>query len=161
MRAYYIAILILVLSGTNFFADTNLPSQKFSQPDPGGWGVGISGNVMGRHYSATIGPSDVANTPKWSFETENPPVSVREAVRLARKSLADTVGDLKDWTTERVSLAKLPEGYWVYEIEFDGPSYRAHQDELVSFRSAMGVYVLMNGRAICPQPKINSKSHPG
>ena len=102
----------------------------------------LMGQNLGHQYWCTVPSTDVTNAPTWATERDNPPVSVREAVRLATKGLAETLGDVKDWHRQDIVLQEWPvKGYWVYEITFGGPSPG----------SVMTVVVLMNGHVICPK----------
>ena len=114
------------------------------------------GNVLGQPYKTDVRSSDITNAPAWSFQTENPPVSVREATQLAAKSLTETLGSLKNWNRQDITLMEWPEGYWIYRIDFQGPLYSL-QTNLPSMKSesSLTVFVLMNGKVICPKPIQN------
>jgi hypothetical protein len=119
---------------------------------PAGGAMMFSGDVLGHQYFCVVRSEDITNAPAWSAGRDNPPVSVREAARLATKSLAETLGDLKGWSRSEITLHEWPAvGYWIYQIKFEGPSYTMPNTRLNS-ESVMTVVVLMNGQVICPKP---------
>jgi hypothetical protein len=109
--------------------------------------VEISGDVLGKHYTAFLLPSDVTNTPPWTAtHGENPPVSVQEAVRLAQRALPGSLPDASAWSVGEIQLSQWPDPeHWSYKINLDGPSH-----------SKITIAVLMNGHAICPRPETKS-----
>lgn len=113
----------------------------------------FSGDVMGHQCESVVRWADVTNAPIWSASRGNPPVSVRDAARLAAKSMAESLGDLKGWSQGDITLHEWPgKGYWTYQIKFDGPAYTIPNSTLKS-QSQATVVVLMNGQVFCPKPK--------
>jgi len=110
---------------------------------PAHQGMEISGDVMGHHYVTYVLPSDIANSPAWQAANgDSPPLSVSDAVKLAKQSLPQAVPDSACWSPDTIELRLWPAGNgvkWYYKITLDGPS-----------KSQMTIVVLMDGRAICP-----------
>ncbi len=161
MRTYSIIILILSLTSISVLADGKTSSPQKSPPS-GGWTMSFYGDVSGQQYKTDLRSSDLTNTPTWSFQTENPPVSVGEGVQLATNGLTKILGSLKGWSRGDITLKEWPGGYWIYKIDFQGPIYSHSQSQsgLPRFQSQSGlaVFVLMNGRVICPKPIQKGKT---
>jgi len=152
MRKFSVALLFFILSWKIVLADDELPPSQLTAPISTGWTMSISASISGSNYWANIGPSDVTNGPTWSLKG-NPPVSVGDAVRLATKSLADSLGDLEGWHRGNITLEELSKGYWAYDINFVGDPYKvpgSGSDEL-NFNSSVTVCVFMDGHAVCPK----------
>lgn len=162
MRTFFPSILILV-----WITSTALAGVEISKPKAGRSKAGemrISGDVKGHNYETIVHISDVTNAPIWSPERDNPPLAVRDAERLARKGLARTVWDLKGWTRDEITLLEYPipfrdpalpsAGYWIYSFHFFGPGYPAPKEDkyAATYGSQLTVIVLMNGKAVCPEP---------
>jgi hypothetical protein len=151
MRTYYFIIFTFILSGVSLLADDVVPADEPGPP------MMVSGNVQGRQYQTSVRISDFTNVPVWTRQEANPPISVREALRLATKGLSKTVGDLKGWHRGNISLIEMSKERWVYQVEYRGPSYQNPKYNFTSDSSVI-VFVLMNGRVICPKPVQNDKT---
>ena len=85
-------------------------------------------------------------TPEWKTNESNPPLSPREALRIARLRLPDFVTSPKEW---RLLAVELSQEYcskrWYYKANFV-------KHIIASFPPQFGVYILMDGTVVEPEP---------
>jgi|ERR1044072_734803 hypothetical protein len=72
----------------------------------------------GNIYSHKASEWDLANTPLWDAAREEPPLSLRKAVEIARGSLRRYVKKADDMSVERIELKQLGVDKWIYQIAF-------------------------------------------
>jgi hypothetical protein len=111
MMRIYLLIMVLAIPSSIVFADGAISAIQGSPSINGAWSMSAYGDVMGQKYTTDIRSSDLINTPAWSLKDENPPVSVREAARLAKKSLTENLGNLKGWSRSDITLKEWPGGH--------------------------------------------------
>jgi hypothetical protein len=97
--------------------------------------------------------------PCWELETQAPPVSVKQAVSLARAWLKENnpsmqSGDVKTIELTRVGAPK--ESHWFYAIQLY-PAQGTNPGPKDDFKYAVTVVVSMQGKVI---PAINTKEFP-
>jgi hypothetical protein len=102
----------------------------------------------GKKYEFRINDEDLQKTPAWSPGQENPPLSARSAIEIARKQLATLLPNGKDWRLYAVTLRPI-EDRWIYLVEFLEPLRGDGGGQQVS--SGFQLVVLMNGVAITPR----------
>jgi hypothetical protein len=101
--------------------------------------------LFGKTYVTNFWASKVSRTPKWDENNENPPVSARKALTLAKK-MRDSVIELPNgfrWKLLEINLTPIEDG-WVWFVFYhaipeqgdDGPSAR------------IMLIVLMDGTAV-------------
>ena len=78
----------------------------------------------------SIFESDLADTPSWNPETGEPPVTLSQAVQIARSNLPRFVHDADKLAIGKVDLQRFDADKWVYEVLFNcgdagdcGPSF--------------------------------------
>jgi hypothetical protein len=109
-------------------------------------------NYVGENrYDFTVTTEEMTKSPVWGEQDENPPLSARRAMQIARKRLDELIPDAKDWKFEDLSMYEWKDGHWLDLIEFEdiGPPGETHYN---GPSITMRIPVLMNGVAI--QPKV-------
>jgi hypothetical protein len=104
----------------------------------------------GMSYSVRLSAEEVSNTPPWNPAREDPPLSVIQAVKIARNELQRFVKNSADeWDISSLGLTQLDFEKWVYTVNFQCYNSRCRDSRAYgSFKVA----VKMDGSII--QPKI-------
>ena len=97
----------------------------------------------------------LATAPSWQPSRGNPPLSISAAERAARRMLAKTIANPKEWKLKEINLRQplfdvVPERFWIYEFTFNGPKANGRVNSFIT------IVVLMNGKAVPLEP-IESK----
>jgi hypothetical protein len=104
--------------------------------------------AFGKLYRSTVTPAVLAKTPVWDEKDENPPVSARQAIKLADKARERIVKDTDDWKWHREHV-ELHEffGRWYWTVR-----YRAYNTDIVFYVTLpeLTLVVLMDGTVIEP-----------
>lgn len=102
-------------------------------------------------FESKVSSDVVAKTPTWSPEAENPPLSARRAIRVARKQMEALVHNPSVWRLDTIQLLDMGDHlHWMYIVEFERqypPDFAVYGDH------SLRILVLMNGVAITPRPK--------
>jgi hypothetical protein len=90
--------------------------------------------------------ADFANTPSWNEAESEPPLSVKEAVRIARETAPRFVKGAEAWKVRRVELNMLGDK-WFYRVQLfcTGTSCRELSERSFS------VIVKMDGKIVEPK----------
>jgi hypothetical protein len=102
----------------------------------------------GKKYEFRISDEDLQKTPAWAPAAENPPLSARRAIDVARKQLATLIPNGKDWRLYAVMMRPI-EDRWIYLVEFLEPLRGDGGGQQVS--AGFQLVVLMNGVAVTPR----------
>jgi hypothetical protein len=102
----------------------------------------------GKKYEFLVSSQDLEKTPAWPPNEENPPLSPRRAVEIARTQLAALMAGAKDWRLHEVTLRPLDD-HWIYLVGFLEPLRNDGQARQLS--TGFQVVVLMNGVAVMPR----------
>jgi len=107
------------------------------------------GKAGGKHYEFKITRSEVANTPIWPSDTENPPLSPRRAQEIARTQLNQLLGpDSKEWLLREIMLGQMGDDiHWEYLVTFEPPPLGHAGEANPDF---MRIIVLMSGKVVNP-----------
>jgi len=70
-------------------------------------------------YDFTVSETELAKAPVWNETDDDPPLSARKALRLARAALSEFVSDSKAWKFDSLSLREGRDGHWVYLVSFE------------------------------------------
>ena len=108
----------------------------------------FTGEYNGKKYEFRIADEDLKKTPVWAPGQENPPLSARRAIDIARKQLATLLPNGKDWRLYAVTLRPI-EDRWIYLVEFLEPLRGDGGGQQVS--AGFQLVVLMNGVAVTPR----------
>jgi hypothetical protein len=104
-------------------------------------------------YNFEVSSTMIEKTPVWRESDDQPPLPAREALRVARRCLANLVTDAAHWRLDDVGLSPLIEyeGHWIYLVKFYPPI--PPSGVLQGLVQPMTIPVLMSGVAV--QPKIS------
>jgi hypothetical protein len=102
----------------------------------------------GKKYEFRISDQELQQTPAWQPGQENPPLSARRAMDIARKQLVTLIPNGKDWRLYAVTLRPIQDR-WVYLVDFLEPLRADGGGKQLS--SGFQVVVLMNGTAVMPR----------
>jgi hypothetical protein len=102
----------------------------------------------GKKYEFRIPEQDLQKTPVWAPDQDNPPLSARAAIDIAKKEIATLLPNGKEWRLYEVTLRPV-DGHWVYLVQFLEPLRTDGAAEQLS--SGFQVVVLMNGVAVMPR----------
>ena len=130
-----------------FFAVCVLSLSILTSAQTTGTTVRRTSTVRGESYAYKLTDQDFANTPSWNQEQSEPPLSVSQAVRIARENLPRFVRSAETWKMRMVSLQSMGEDKWYYRIHFfcTGAACREIED-----RSFIAI-VKMDGTLIEPK----------
>jgi hypothetical protein len=134
MSRHLLPLLALLVAGIPLHAEITIPGR-------------FDGNVQ----YITITDAALSRSPAWKAEAANPPVSAREAIRLAGGQKARILRGTKDWNWRLESVMLLTAGdskwYWVVE-------YQEHPRPGLMLDGVPGIcrfVILMDGTVIEPQ----------
>jgi hypothetical protein len=102
----------------------------------------------GKTYEFRIPEQDLQKTPVWSPDQDNPPLSARSAIDIAKKEIATLLPNGKDWRLYEVTLRPVDD-HWVYLVQFLEPLRTDGGGQQLS--KGFQVVVLMNGVAVVPR----------
>lgn len=77
-----------------------------------------SGSIRGETYSYKYTEQDFENTPAWNAENGEPPISISQALKIARENLPRFVENAEIWKTRRIFLQGTNNDKWFYNIAF-------------------------------------------
>ena len=107
-------------------------------------------------YAFVASQIDIDLTPVWRETDDQPPLSPRIALKLAKVRLSKLVPDSEHWRLNDIALSplRLPDdGRWVYLVRFYPPRPPGKSE---GFQFDMRIPVLMSGVAI--EPRVKPKS---
>jgi hypothetical protein len=102
----------------------------------------------GKTYEFHISEQDLQKTPAWAPDQDNPPLSARAAIDIAKKEIAALLPNGKDWRLYEVTLRPVDD-HWVYLVQFLEPLRTDGGGQQLS--NGFQVVVLMNGVAVMPR----------
>jgi hypothetical protein len=102
----------------------------------------------GKKYEFHIPDPDLQKTPVWAPNQDNPPLSARRAIDIAKNEIATLLPNGKDWRLYEVTLRPV-DNHWVYLVQFLEPLRGDGNGRQLS--SGFQVVVLMNGVAVMPR----------
>jgi hypothetical protein len=102
----------------------------------------------GKKYEFRIPDQDLQKTPAWPANQQNPPLSARRAMEIARNEISMLLPNGKDWRLYEVTLRPIDD-HWVYLVQFLEPLRGNGNGQQLS--SGFQVVVLMNGVAVMPR----------
>ena len=124
----YLALLMMFACLTVYAQ--NVYSTSFSSPQ--------------ENFRFEITSTDLAATPSWTTDNENPPLASRQAVQIARATLLQLMSEKVKWDLASIRLRPSDiKDKWFYEVEFSEP---AHPLSIAHPLGGISVYVLMNGK---------------
>jgi hypothetical protein len=93
-------------------------------------------------YEIIVSEAEMKKIPPWPETDENPPLSVRQAIRIGTDHVARIFEDGKDWKFYRITLRRSGlKTHWVYVVDFLPASKVPAKKEVKPFQ----IIVLMNG----------------
>ena len=115
-----------------------------------------SSYAFGKEYRTEITEGDIKKCPRWCENADNPPLSIRKAMRIANGRREKLVHDteLYKWRLESVTL----EFFWYDKVPYEIPYWRVHYEAHgvhggTGISPELDLFVLMNGALI--EPIIN------
>jgi len=103
----------------------------------------------GNIYSHKASEWNLTNAPLWNPAREEPPLSLRKAVEIARESLGRYVKKANDMSVERIELKPLGVDKWIYLVAFYCWKGACEDEAGRYFR----IYLKMDGSVIEPEIK--------
>ncbi len=119
-----------------------------AEAQPMGHGHGTSTTFVYNNltFKYDLSDEDFKDSPSWHPETDESPLSTREALAVARRNLSRFVKDFDKFEVEKITLERFEPHKWVYQVAFHCWD-RSCSDTAVSFI----VIVKMDGSIIEPQ----------
>ena len=102
----------------------------------------------GKKYEFRIPDQDLQKTPKWAPNQDNPPLSPKRAIDIAKNEMATLLPNGKDWRLYEVTLRPI-DSHWVYLVQFLEPLRGDGGGKQLS--NGFQVVVLMSGVAVMPR----------
>ena len=107
--------------------------------------------AFGKRYAFEISDEALRRTPKWQDDSENPPISARQAIKAAdelRRKLVPDTDDFK-WFRESASINFIEEPKrCVWEVIYVA---RFQQRESTGRPMRLSLFVLMDGTIVQPE----------
>ena len=112
-------------------------------------GMTAGGKADGKQFTFSVTAADVKNAPAWSLDSPNPPLSPRQAQRIAQAQLEKFVRDPKQWHVREVCLMDFGDHvHWVYTVRFE----REYPPDLAVYGADyFDIPVLMSGGVFTPK----------
>jgi hypothetical protein len=106
-------------------------------------------------FESKVSGEEIADTPAWLPEAENPPLSARSALKHARQQMETLVPDRHVRNLESIQLMDMGDHlHWIYIVEFE----RQYPEEVAVFGDhSVRIVVLMNGAVITPKLKEDAR----
>ena len=104
-------------------------------------------------FEVEITSSDLASTPDWLSSDENPPLSPKKAMQVARATLIQFMPETIRWELFDIKLHPTDsQDKWFYEVEYKEPP----RDPSISQPlRVISTFVLMNGKSATIYRKRN------
>ena len=77
-----------------------------------------NGSIRGETYTYKFNDEDFANTPAWNPETDEVPLSIRQAIVKAREHLPRFVPNADQFRVAHFFLRRVKNDRWFYQISF-------------------------------------------
>jgi hypothetical protein len=134
LSAIFVACSICFLPIDTFSQETKPPIQRRT-------------THLSYSYAYKLTNQDFANTPSWNPSEDEPPLSVNNALKIARENLPRFVKNAESWKMRMIMLQSMEENKWYYRIHFFcfGATCREVED-----RSFTAI-VKMNGTLVEPK----------
>jgi hypothetical protein len=110
-------------------------------------GIGRIGDTA---YHCTVDPSKVKATGEWTFGSGEPPLGPDKAMQIADDTLKEKFPEIRDFSSDVVSLIRFKEGA-VYQAIFTSSPARRIGDSS-DMRNHMYIYVYLDGTTEVPTP---------
>lgn len=107
----------------------------------------------GKRFEFEVTSEQLANSPSWAAEQDNPPLPARRAFEVASAYLRKLMPDAEKWQRGGLRLVPVREK-WVYVVEFTEPPPGNMSTHL---STPFGVVVLMSGEAV--EAKVSPWKH--
>jgi hypothetical protein len=110
-----------------------------------------------QRYTFTVTDEDIAKTPIWAEDAEQPPLPARKALSLAKHKLTEVEGSPKQWRLDSLSLSPWRDGrHWIYLARYEEVREPQTPDGwILGPPRIIVIPVLMSGVAV--DPKIETK----
>jgi hypothetical protein len=136
MSRHLLPLLVLLVTGIPLRAEITIPGR-------------FDDNLQ--YIYITISDAALSRSPAWKPEAANPPVSAREAIRLASGKKPRILPDTKNfkWQLESVRLLSAGDSKWYWVVE-----YQEHPRPGVMLDGVPGMcrfVVLMDGTVLEPK----------
>jgi hypothetical protein len=109
----------------------------------------------GNEYNYRLATDDVKNTPSWSPLNDDPPLSMQNAVIIARDSLKRFVKNSDDWKVNSITLKEVDTQKWIYDIGFAC----LKQECIKKFDTSFSLWIKMDGSIVEPEIKKKEKQN--
>jgi hypothetical protein len=103
--------------------------------------------IRGGSYAYKLTDQDFANTPSWNQEEGEPPLSLGQAVKVARDNLPRFVKNAESWKMRQVALQSMGQDKWYYAVHFFCLGVACRETEERSFEAI----VKMDGTIVEPK----------
>ena len=109
----------------------------------------------GNEYNYHLATDDVKNTPSWSPLNGDPPLSMQNAIIIARDNLKRFVKNSDDWKVKSITLNEVDTQKWIYDISFAC----LKQECIKKFDMSFNLWVKMDGFIVEPEIKKKEKQN--
>jgi hypothetical protein len=107
--------------------------------------------VDGKVFESRVSPEEIARTPAWPPEAENPPLAARRAMEAARQQMQAFATASRVWRLDSVQLLDMgDQTHWMYLVEYER---QFPEDVAVTGDHSLRILVLMDGTAVTPKQK--------
>lgn len=130
----YVTPLLVLMSGAAF--GQNVEWSRFTRYEDG------------KKFTFKVTAVELQTLPSWNPETDEVPLSARQAVLAARTSLPGFLSKPDKWTLNRIELTPMTKDKWIYEIYFDCTTENCGRPD--SDWSFM-IFVKMDGSIVEPE----------
>jgi len=118
-------------------------------------GESFDSYVDHKHLVAEVSLDQLAKASAWQPDAENPPLSARRAIQVARKQMESLVADRAVWPLQNIQLLDMGDHiHWLYIVEFER---QFPMTVAVYGDFSLRVPVLMDGVAVPLRPKEDKR----
>ncbi len=118
-----------------------------------GFAMGQTFQYDGREYNYELATDDVKDTPSWNSSNGEPPLSLPNALTIARDNLKRFVKNTDGWNVKTINLSEVDTQKWIYDISFS--CYKRECVEKTNY--TFNILVKMDGSVVEPEIKIKDK----
>ena len=111
----------------------------------------------GREFNYHLSTDDVKDTPSWSPLNGDPPLSLQNALKIARENLKRFVKNTKHWDVSAIKLVQVDTQKWIYDISFACLKSECYENK--NFDVSFNLWVKMDGSIVEPEIKAKEKQN--
>lgn len=151
MKFKFIVLSVVLLLSLLQFAQAQ--TNESEQTKLRGFAMGQTFQYDGREYKYELATDDVKDTPSWNSSSGEPPLSLPNALTVARNNLKRFIKNTDGWNVKSINLSEVDTQKWIYIVSFS--CYKRECIEKTNY--SFDIIVKMDGSIVEPEIKAKEK----